>query len=216
MDRAGSQHGHHEAGARAPRAPQDHDAALLEAGGAAAALIRNKNRLLDHFLERVKARMPAARPEVPPIIIDTLPAFITRLALALIPGSELGFASEYSTIARQHGNERARFTHYALGDVICEYQILREVVVEILRSEGGLTAADWDVLHRSIDEAIGESASAFVQVQESFREVFTAALSHDFRGPLSNAVNYLELLRRDADPARRTHFATRGLANLKR
>jgi signal transduction histidine kinase len=215
MERAGSQQGWSTAGAAGARAPQDHDAALLAAGGPSASLIRNKDRILECFRERVRTELPAARPEPGPIIIDTLPAFITRLALALAPGTGLAFASEYSTIARQPGLERAQFTHYALADVIREYQILREILVQRLRADDGLSGSDWDTIHRSIDEAIAESASSFVRVQQDFRELFTAALSHDFRGPLSNASNYLELLRRDADPMRRGHFATRGLDNLR-
>ncbi len=41
-------------------------------------------------------------------------------------------------------------------------------------------------------------------------------MSHDFRGPLQNAGNYLELIRRDADPAQRAHFAGRAASNLRR
>lgn len=196
-------------------APQDHDAELLRNGGPAAAIIRYKDFILDQFRTRVRAALAAARRESGPMIIDTLPAFLTRIALALTRQSGLDFASEYSNIAMQHGNERAKLTDYALGDVIREYQILRAVIVETLRPENTLTDDDWDIVHRSIDEAVAEAASAFVEVQQSHRELFTAALSHDFRGPLSNASNYLELLRRDADPGQRAHFAARALSNLK-
>jgi signal transduction histidine kinase len=196
-------------------APQDHDQALLEAGGAAAAVIREKPRILGAFDERVRERLQAARPERPPVIIDTLPAFLTRVALALTPGTGLAFASEYSNIASQHGIERARFTHYALGDLVHEYQLLREILVDALAPYPEVDAPSWLVIHRSIDEAVAEAASAFVRVHEDFRGLFTAALSHDFRGPLANASNYLELLRRNADPSRAAHFATRALLNLR-
>jgi signal transduction histidine kinase len=196
--------------------PQDHDKELLGRGGAPAALIRHKDALLAVFRERVREKLPAAARESPPIIINTLPAFITRLALALSPDSGLSFASEYSNLAMQHGNERAKLTDYSLAEVLHEYQILRELLVERLRGEREVTAADWDVVHRSIDEAMAEAASAFVAVQSRFRDLFTAALSHDFRGPLQNAINYLELLRRDADPGQRGHFATRAVSNLRR
>jgi signal transduction histidine kinase len=196
-------------------APQDHDAALLAVGGAAAAIIRNKPRIHTDFRDRVRARVSAARREGSPMIIDTLPAFLTRLALALVPGSEFDFASEYSNIAVQHGNERARFMDYSLADVIHEYQVLREILASTLRGDDSPSEHDWAVMHRSIDEAMAESASAFVRVHDNFRELFTAALSHDFRGPLANASNYLELMRRNADPARSVHFATRALLNLR-
>lgn len=196
-------------------AHQDHDQALLEAGGAAAAVIRQKTRVLELFEARVRERLAAARPERPPMIIDTLPAFLTRIALALLPGTELEFASEYSNIATQHGIERAKFTRYALRDVIREYEMVREIFLEILGPDPQVTMHDWTVIHRSLDAAMADAASSFVRVQDEFREVFTAALSHDFRGPLANASNYLELLRRNADPSRSVHFATRALLNLR-
>jgi signal transduction histidine kinase len=178
--------------------------------------MRLKERIVEEFSERVRASLPAAIRESRPQIVNTLPAFITRLALALTPGSGMSFASQYSDIAMQHGNERAKLTDYSLAEVIREYQLLREIVVELLRGETALTTAEWDVVHRSIDEAMSEAAAAFVEVQSRFRELFTAALTHDFRGPLQNAINYLELIRRDADPQQRGHFATRAVSNLRR
>lgn len=197
-------------------APQDHDAELLEAGGSPAAVIRHKDRILERFQTRVRAMLPGANAESPPMIIDTLPAFITRLALALAPDSGMAFASEYSNIAMQHGNERAKLTGYSLAEVIREYQFLREILVDTLRDEAKLSRDEWDIVHRSIDEAMSQSAAAFVEVQSRFRDLFTAALSHDFRGPLQNAINFLELIRRDADPAQRGHFAARAVNNLRR
>jgi len=196
--------------------PQDHDNRLLATGGSPAALIRNKERILEEFVRRLRAALPPADTPPTPIIINTLPAFITRLALAMSPGNEVDFASEYSNIALAHGNERARLTNYSLSQVIHEYQILREILMEILQAEANLTEVEWNVVHRSIDEAIAEAATSYVQVHQRFRELFTAALSHDFRGPLANATNYLDLIRRDAEPGQHGHFASRALLNLKR
>jgi signal transduction histidine kinase len=196
--------------------PQDHDRRLLAAGGSPAALIRSKERILEEFVRRLRAALPAADTPPTPIIINTLPAFITRLALALSPDTEMDFASEYSNIALAHGNERAKLTNYSLSQVIHEYQILRELLIDILRTEANLTELEWNVVHRSIDEAIAEAATSYVEVQQRFRELFTAALSHDFRGPLANAINYLDLIRRDAEPGQQGQFAVRALINLKR
>jgi signal transduction histidine kinase len=88
--------------------------------------------------------------------------------------------------------------------------------MQFLRDETHLSANEWNIVHRSIDEAIAEAASSFVQVQQGFRDLFMAALSHDFRGPLSNAMNYIDLIRRDAEPGQHGHFAGRALFNLKR
>ena len=195
---------------------QDHDRQLLAAGGVPAALIRNKEWILEEFVRRLRVGLPSATAPPKSVIINTLPAYITRLALALTPGHDLDFASEYSNIAVAHGNERARMTDYSLAEVIHEYQMLREIFVQVLRRDASPTNEEWDVVHRSIDEGIAEGASAFVQVHQRFRELFTAALSHDFRGPLANAINYLDLIRRDAEPGQHGHFAVRALHNLRR
>jgi signal transduction histidine kinase len=100
--------------------------------------------------------------------------------------------------------------------VIHEYQVLREILAHQLRADARLAPEEWNIVHRSIDEAIAEAASAYVQVQQGFRDLFMAALSHDFRGPLSNAINYVDLIRRDAEPGQHGHFAGRALYNLRR
>jgi len=63
---------------------------------------------------------------------------------------------------------------------------------------------------------MAEAATAFIEVHDSFREMFTASLTHDFRGPLSSAWNYLELMRRESQPAEREKYASRAAANLER
>jgi signal transduction histidine kinase len=71
-------------------------------------------------------------------------------------------------------------------------------------------------MHRSIDEAMAEAATSFVAVQDSLREMFTAALTHDFRGPLSSALNNLQLMRGELDAGERERFAKRTAQNLRR
>jgi signal transduction histidine kinase len=197
-------------------APTDYDHDLIAAGGAPALVIRNKAHILEVFCHRVQASLPGARASEHPVIIDTLPAFITRLAMAMSPAHRDIYASQYSNIALQHGNERARFTPYSLKEVIKEYQFLREILVSVLRSGEPPTPPQWDAMHRSIDEGMAEAAAAFIEVQDGLREMFTAALTHDFRGPLQTAMNFIEVLRRQLDLSQRDQFAARATNNLKR
>lgn len=197
--------------------PQDHDRTLLAAGGTAAALIRNKEKITQLFVERVRAMLDDTAQLNRPMTINTLPIFLTSLALALSPSQSRAYASENSNIALQHGVERAKLSSYSLSQLIREYQILREILQETLEDEATLSSAQWKIVHASIDEAIAGAASAFVKVHEGVRAQFTATLTHDFRGPLSAAHNYVELIRRAGDrPEQRAHFATRALDNLKR
>jgi signal transduction histidine kinase len=196
-------------------APQDHDAELLAAGGLAAVLIRNKEKILDQFCNRVQQSLESAKREPHPVIIDTLPAFITRVAMALRGINDVEFASKGSNVALAHGNERARFTNYSLTELLKEYQFLREILMDALRPSAP-GEQEWKVLHRSIDEAMGEAATSYVEVQNSFRDMLAASLTHDFRGPLQSASNYLELMRREPDDALRNAIARRISENLQR
>jgi len=196
-------------------APQDYDDEILKGGGPSALVIRKKAEILERFCERVRASLPGAKGTSHPVIIDTLPAFITRLALSMSPEHRDLYASQFSNIALQHGNERAKFTSYSLKDVIREYQFLREILVAVIRTGEALTHEQWDAVHRSIDEGIAEAAAAFVDVQDSFREFFTAALTHDFRGPLQTAMNLIEILRRQTKTSQGDELATRATNNLR-
>jgi signal transduction histidine kinase len=197
-------------------APQDHDADLLAAGGLPAVLIQNKERILEQFCERAQRSLENARREPHPVIVDTLPAFLTRIAMALRGIDDTQYASRSSNIALAHGNERARFTQYSLADLLAEYRFLREILVEVLRAAAKPSHEEWTVVHRSVDRAMAEAATAFVEVHDSFREMLVASLTHDFRGPLQSAGNYLELMRREPDEALRDSIACRISENLQR
>jgi signal transduction histidine kinase len=197
--------------------PQDHDRELLESGGTAAALVRNKERIAQLFVERVRAMLEDTGQLNRPMTINTLPLFLTSLALALSPSHSRSHASENSNLALQHGVERAKLTSYSLSQLIREYQILREILQEVLEDDAALSPAEWRIVHTSIDEAIAGAASSFVQVHEGVRAQFTATLTHDFRGPLSAAHNYLELIKRAGDRSeQRAHFISRALDNINR
>src|SRR4029078_2857958 len=63
---------------------------------------------------------------------------------------------------------------------------------------------------------MADSATSFVAVHDNFREMFIAALTHDFRGPLSSAWNYLELMRRGVERKEQEEYANRAARSLAR
>ena len=176
--------------------PQDHDQLLLAEGGTAGALIRNKERINKEFIDRVTAALDETQGLSRPMTLNTLPIFLTSLALTLSPSHSRSSIAESSNISLQHGTERAKMSRYSLSQLIHEYRILREILQEVLVDSAQPSLAEWKLVHASIDAAMADSASAFVKVHEGLREQFTATLTHDFRGPLGAAQNYLEI-----DPA---------------
>jgi signal transduction histidine kinase len=195
--------------------PQDHDLRLLQGGGTAAALIRSKDAISSSFVERVRGTLGSGAQQSLPMMIDTLPEFLTGIGIALSPT----YSHELATnIAVQHGVLRAQLSNYSLMSLVKEYQILREILDELLSSlVTPPSPPEWRIIHRCIDLAIAEAAAAFVQVHEAHREQFTATLTHDLRGPLGAIQSYLDLIRRAGDRVEQRHyFVERATQNVER
>src|SRR5690242_16941038 len=88
----------------------------------------NREELLSIWVKRVKAEVKSAGVLRNPIIVNTIPLFIERLAESLCEECTRETVTEASNFAQEHGGERARVTQYGPEQVIQEYQILREVI----------------------------------------------------------------------------------------
>jgi len=150
-------------------------------------ILATRDRVLALWEARVRKEIPTAAKAEHAILIDTFPAVLRQIAEALSPKHPRRTATEGSSVAEEHGGERVRMTQFRLEDVIREYALLRQVMIEVLEEGDPLSRKEWDTLHASIDEAAMKACTAYVLVQASFREQFVAVLAHDLRGPLSAA-----------------------------
>lgn len=158
----------------------------------------------------VRERIGQARALQHPILVDTLPVFYDNIAESISPDYPRTSAVDGSTVASEHGGERARITSYDHAALIEEYQILRWAIFEVLHREGvALDHRERHAINASIDAAIREAVEAFSLVHSGFRERFAAALTHDMRGPLAATVTALELILLVDDPARIRTIAAR-------
>lgn len=189
---------------------------MLE-GGLAGLLIGSKNEIFARFVSATQSEVAAAKTASRPLIIDTLPAFITALGLALSPHNARRMATDGSTVAMTHGQERAELTGYTLDNLLHEYQLLRKIIFDVLLAHGGMDTASVAVINESIDRAIREATAAFVSVLDELRSRVAATLTHDLRGPLGAAFNYVELIGRAGESAEmRERFCAGAMRNLGR
>jgi signal transduction histidine kinase len=146
--------------------------------------------------ERVRASVKGALDLPHPILIDTLPSLYDNIAEALTPGYSRTSASVATPSgALEHGSERARVTRYEAQAVICEYQILRTTIIDVLtHHQVPLGVHEMQVVSSSIDASIREAVTAFTLAQAAFREQFVATLAHDLRNPLAAASAAAQLL----------------------
>lgn len=168
--------------------------------------------------KRVLAEISEAASLPRPILIDTLPAFYFNLARSLTPGyPNASVDAVKSSVALEHGGERARLTRYRAENVIAEYQILRSSLLEVLEDAGCLpTREELMAINTTFDMAIREAATAFTLTQAAFREHFVAALVHDIRSPLANAHSGAQLISLAGDLNEARTFADKIRSNLER
>jgi signal transduction histidine kinase len=182
-----------------------------------AKLLALKEKIFDVWKERVRARVQQARALQEPILVDTLPAFFDNIVASVDPGQARTSAVEGTTMATEHGGERARITQYSHAALIEEYQIFRWAMFNVLHEEHVvLDLAALHAINASIDAGIQQAVEGYSLIQTGFRERFAAALTHDLRGPLAATTMGLELILATADPQVAKMVAAKSLANVRR
>lgn len=185
-------------------------------GGGSERLLAAREQILTQWEQRLRELVPAAATERLPILINTLPALLEHLAQALSPHHSRLSATDGSTLAEEHGGERVRLTQFRLEDVISEYQLLREVLLDVLERGEPLTSRERTVLHASLDQAMMRACAAYVLVQEGLREQFLAVLAHDLRGPLAAASTAISLIQQDPSSEHVPRWAGRARDGVER
>lgn len=176
-----------------------------------------RDEVFARWEQRVRGAIEQASELQRPILIDTLPHFYDSMAQALTPAYPRKNAISTTTIAIEHGGERARLTNYDLKAIVLEYQLLRSTIVETLRLKHvRLHGKELQIINESIDGAIQEAAMAYVVVQAALREKFMAALMHDLRNPLASANMNAVLIARTTDSPRTKALADKIVEHHRR
>jgi signal transduction histidine kinase len=189
---------------------------MQQEGGTAERLLASKAGILELWERRLRELVPAAATERHPILINTLPVLLDNLAQALSRQHPRHSATEGTTVAEEHGGERVRLTQFSLEDVMTEYRLLREALLEVLDGQEPLTHKERWVLHTSIDQAMMKACGSYVLVQEGLREQLFAVLAHDLRGPLSAASTGLALILQSPSSEQVPRWAARAADGVKR
>lgn len=175
----------------------------------------NKKFILQRWETEVRQNIESARDLNHPEIIDTLPAILENLSRALSPSNQAADMID-STLANEHGGERARLTDFDLTAVINEFRILRSVIIDFLSENGKVSEEEKRKIHQFIDQAIETSATAFSLVQSQMREQIIATLAHDMRAPLTASTLSADSIIRKSDDEKIVYHARKVLVNNRR
>lgn len=161
-----------------------------------------QDEVLTEWLAAVRHEVKRAELIPEPILVNTMPMFYKHLA-ALASKKETTY--EHSTIALEHGGERARMTSMDIPAITQEFQLLRRIFLQVWNRHGITIDDDQSTaISLAIDNAIRESITGFVLKEASYREQFFAALTHDLRTPLGTAGMAIDLIKK-TQSIERTH-----------
>jgi signal transduction histidine kinase len=173
-----------------------------EALQAAQCLSKNRETILARWSERARDLVPAAADKTELVLRDALPMFLRNLILVLSPKAPED-SSCNDEVSREHGQQRARQGDYSLAQVLAEYFILQNVILEVLESESTtcLNKEVRNLILESIARGIQEAGAEFANRQlaqlkrsNEALEHFAHIASHDLQEPLRVIVTHLTLL----------------------
>lgn len=168
-------------------------------------LKEKREQILALWEQRSLKEIPAAGITASLVLRDSLPEYIDHLSDALATNRKMDVKSvlahdkEAIRVGRLHGSDRASNTSYVLTEVIFEYHILREVIFQVLETEGPLAEVTRDIILDSIEQAVNDAAVRFSEVQADIQQLFINTLTHDLKNPLTAASMSAQLILRHPD-----------------
>jgi signal transduction histidine kinase len=121
---------------------------------------------------------------------NSLPLYLDHLSDALATNRRMDLRSvslhdeESTRIGKLHGADRATNRSYTLNEVIVEYHILREVLFQVLETEGPLAQGPRDIVLDSIEQAVNDAVVKFTELHTDIQQTFIHTLTHDLKTPI--------------------------------
>ena len=152
-----------------------------------------KERILIVWGERCLKEVVSASSAGTLALRNSLPLFLDHLCDALATSRKMDVAAvashlrESLRIGKLHGADRASNRSYQLREVIFEYHILREVLFDVLETQGPLPIPARDIVYDSIEQAVNDAVVEFTAAYADIQQKFFDTLTHDLRTPVAVA-----------------------------
>ena len=195
----------------------DHTASRFKLSATSQKMLELRHEVFAQWTRRVRDGIEEANVLEQPVLINTLPSFYDSMAESITPKHPRINVAFTTTMAIEHGGERARLARYGPKAIILEYQLLRAALHDILeRNAVALNEEEQEVIDACIEAAIREAVTAYFIAAAAVREQVMTALVHDLRHPLAAASANAELIVRTADSTETRASASVILKNTAR
>lgn len=158
----------------------------------------DKVRIMKIWREQVRQKVPAASNQSKLALDDSIPDYLTNLEKML--GSKTSTEERVAEvkddlIGKVHGQHRAN-NSYTIDQMIEEYFILKEIVMNELRIQAKLTVEVCETVSQSFQKAVQGSAAQFSKSLLESQENLILGIAHDLRSPLTVIKLQSELMER--------------------
>ena len=180
----------------------------------------NNSKIMEIWEKRAICEIEAAGSINSLMLQDSLPEFLKMI------GDTLAFKienkpirikwdkkKEITRIGKKHGRERAENFKYTMDQLIFEYQILRQVICEVLEEENPITEIEREVIICAIEQAVNDAATEFSETLHKLQEKFTYTLAHDLLTPITSAKLALQIVIKKKELNDETKSATKRILN---
>jgi hypothetical protein len=140
-----------------------------------------RNVILMEWEMLVRNVIASSQHESTLILLDHIPKIIEQLEGIL----KAGVVDEVE-LGKNHGYYRSTMTDFSLTDIITEYSLLREVLVEYLYPMGDVRCAK--LIHKFVDILLKHSAIEFVNSQIMHRSLTIESLGSETNEIHSNPI----------------------------
>ncbi|MBD1828286.1 HAMP domain-containing histidine kinase [Microcoleus vaginatus GB1-A2] len=154
-------------------------------------LKQNAEKIMRMWEKRARDEVGASTHQNSLVLQNSLPLYLNQLVdqlsnrivrtSARITADEV----ESTRIGKLHGHERAGYADYSMSQLIFEYQLLRQVIFQVLEEEAPLGVQDRDIIIGSIEQAVNDAATQFSETLRDIQELFMVTLTHDLRNPIN-------------------------------
>jgi len=154
-------------------------------------LKQNAEKIMQMWEKRARDEVGASTHQTSLVLQNSLPLYLNQLVDELsnridrTPARITADEVESTRIGKLHGHERAGYADYSMTQLIFEYQLLRQVIFQVLEEEAPLEVRDRDIIIGSIEQAVNDAATQFSETLRDIQELFMVTLSHDLRNPIN-------------------------------